>query len=158
LGPIAPDTGVSLGPGGAATGRWRAEGTHGISDHNLLTRGPSAGTIVKGEPAPHPSGGHDAHAEAAIPPLDGHGVDRRRRAGEACIRAAAQIHAEAKKHRKYGLAANLTADNYERDARLNERRAVYEAALKEKYLHAARYPWLPVEPNPPVPKLEPEPR
>jgi hypothetical protein len=81
---------------------------------------------------------------------------------EACIQAAAKIHAQAKKFRKddypYDVRAARRADDEERYARLNERRAVYEAALKEKYLRAARYPWLPVEPNPPVPKLEPEPK
>jgi hypothetical protein len=79
---------------------------------------------------------------------------------EACIQAAVKIHAQSKKHRKYDFpfdkVANRTADHYERLARLNERRAEYEAALVEKYLRAARYPWRPVEPDPRVPKLEPQ--
>jgi hypothetical protein len=31
-------------------------------------------------------------------------------------------------------------------------RAAYHSAMREKYEHAARYPWLPVEPDPPEPK------
>jgi hypothetical protein len=33
-----------------------------------------------------------------------------------------------------------------------KRRADYHAALRRKYERAARYPWLPVEPDPPEPK------
>ena len=29
----------------------------------------------------------------------------------------------------------------------------YHAATADKYQHAARYPWLPVEPDPPRPEL-----
>jgi hypothetical protein len=36
-------------------------------------------------------------------------------------------------------------------AHLRQRAAVY-SKLKEKYSHAARYPWLPVEPDPPEPE------
>ncbi len=32
------------------------------------------------------------------------------------------------------------------------RRLVYAAAMKKKYEDASRYPWLPVEPDPPRPK------
>ena len=31
-------------------------------------------------------------------------------------------------------------------------RAAYHASLRRKYEHAARYPWLPVEPDPPEPE------
>ena len=31
-------------------------------------------------------------------------------------------------------------------------RAIYHAALRRKYERAARYPWLPVPPDPPEPK------
>ncbi|WP_406699785.1 hypothetical protein V5E97_13110 [Singulisphaera sp. Ch08] len=39
-------------------------------------------------------------------------------------------------------------------ARIAEMRrlAEHEATLAHKYLHAARYPWLPVSPDPPEPK------
>jgi hypothetical protein len=36
-------------------------------------------------------------------------------------------------------------------ARLRER-AAYHAVMAEKYRHAARYPWLSVDPDPPVPE------
>lgn len=36
----------------------------------------------------------------------------------------------------------------------NPRQAVYHAAMKRKWLRAARYPWLPVEPDPPSPESE----
>jgi hypothetical protein len=32
-----------------------------------------------------------------------------------------------------------------------ERRISYNAAMARKYRHAARYPWLPIEPDPPPP-------
>ncbi len=33
-----------------------------------------------------------------------------------------------------------------------DRRAHYHSVLKQKYVRLARYPWLPVQPEPPEPK------
>jgi len=38
------------------------------------------------------------------------------------------------------------------DASVNQKTAEYRAALKRKYERAARFPWLPVEPDPPAPR------
>lgn len=39
--------------------------------------------------------------------------------------------------------------------RLSKRGIAYHAAMARKYRRAARYPWLPVEPDPPEPKWVP---
>jgi hypothetical protein len=36
--------------------------------------------------------------------------------------------------------------------RAEVKKSAWHAALAEKYRHAALYPWLPVEPDPPEPK------
>jgi hypothetical protein len=46
-----------------------------------------------------------------------------------------------------------SAEISERVAKHEGIRADYQAALKTKYERAARYPWLPVEPDPPEPEL-----
>ena len=38
------------------------------------------------------------------------------------------------------------------DAGVAKARAAHHAALRSKYERAARYPWLPVEPDPPEPE------
>ena len=45
-----------------------------------------------------------------------------------------------------------SAEISERVAKHEGTRADYQAALKTKYERAARYPWLPVEPDPPAPE------
>ncbi len=39
-----------------------------------------------------------------------------------------------------------------REVKPNARRAAYHAAMRRKYERAARYPWLPVAPDPPMPE------
>lgn len=54
-----------------------------------------------------------------------------------------------------GPPAPLTADELAvLDAwkRSNAQRLAHEVAMYQKYEHAARYPWLPVEPDPPKPE------
>jgi hypothetical protein len=43
---------------------------------------------------------------------------------------------------------NTVRENAER----SRRRAAHHAALKHKYEHAARFPWRPIEPDPPEPE------
>ena len=49
-------------------------------------------------------------------------------------------------------AIRMSAKDFREDAEQATRRAAYHASLKRKYERAARYPWLPVEPDPPPPK------
>jgi hypothetical protein len=47
----------------------------------------------------------------------------------------------------------LRYDPLKRDWRLSSAsESVYHAQMREKYEHAARYPWLPVAPDPPPPE------
>jgi hypothetical protein len=46
---------------------------------------------------------------------------------------------------------DATPEEYARGAARCRRRAAYEAALSEKYQHAAARPWLPVAADPPTP-------
>jgi hypothetical protein len=57
--------------------------------------------------------------------------------------------------RRYALAASRRKilDDYDRrQSAYHARQANYHASLAQKYLDAARYPWLPVEPDPPEPR------
>ena len=45
----------------------------------------------------------------------------------------------------------MYGDNY---GRLSKRGIAYHSAMARKYRHAARYPWLPIEPDPPEPEWE----
>ena len=38
--------------------------------------------------------------------------------------------------------------------RLSKAGIAYHAAIARKYRHVARYPWLPIEPDPPEPEWE----
>ena len=49
-------------------------------------------------------------------------------------------------------AAPSVADGYRRRAELYREEADYHGKLRRKYDHAARYPWLPVAPDPPEPR------
>jgi hypothetical protein len=57
-----------------------------------------------------------------------------------------------------GLHEDLRAlDELERILAPWHRQVEYHAAMVRKYRGVARYPWLPVEPDPPEPRLEPDP-
>jgi hypothetical protein len=47
--------------------------------------------------------------------------------------------------------AQYRCHDWDKFAELSAARAAYHTALVQKYERAARYPWLPVEPDPPEP-------
>jgi hypothetical protein len=52
-----------------------------------------------------------------------------------------------------GVASHVYFDSNDREMTRDEvKKSAWHAALAEKYRHAALYPWLPVEPDPPEPK------
>ena len=87
--------------------------------------------------------------------------------GEQMRRRAAQYRWQAERHANIESACRRTADllprmkpadwegfcgQMARGIRNSPRLAAYHAVLRRKYEHAARYPWLPVERDPPEPK------
>jgi hypothetical protein len=55
-------------------------------------------------------------------------------------------------HNPLLIAAGFLKDRSLREAARDSRLATYRAAMVRKYRHAAGYPWLPVEPDPPEPE------
>jgi hypothetical protein len=56
---------------------------------------------------------------------------------------------------RFGRTSGMTTEeimHLQRDYDRMTDRADYHASLARKYEHAARYPWLPVEPDPPEPE------
>jgi hypothetical protein len=88
-------------------------------------------------------------------------------AGEQMRRRAVRYRGLAERHAKIELVCRRTAarlplmkpsdygafcGGMARNIRRSPRLAAYQADLRRKYEHAARYPWLPVEPDPPEPE------
>jgi type II secretory pathway component PulJ len=75
-------------------------------------------------------------------------------------RLAAAVEGQAELSRKRALLFPNERQDLLESAEISEKvakhegtRADYQAALKTKYERAARFPWLPVEPDPPEPEL-----
>jgi hypothetical protein len=95
--------------------------------------------------------------------LGAHTEMRRIRALEAWYGFRAGFHADRGRihgdpSRYDGTCLGCFSPPFRPNPRLDPALAAYHAAMRSKYERAARCPWLPVEPDPPVPKLEPEPK
>jgi hypothetical protein len=84
-----------------------------------------------------------------LPRLISH-AQRDAKAAEMCREAAAQFRSSGRKHdADYSLEQATWWDASAADFR---ERLAYHDLMHRKYAHAARYPWLPLEPDPPPPR------